>query len=156
MMNWGGIIFLISLYYSPFILYIIISSNISKERNKQRTEKKENPQKKRPLYSSYNDISFNYKKSYTYPKYERSRAKTYVDSNGYRRFSNSGILVHRYVASKKLGRKLRPGEVVHHKNRNKQDNSGDNLWVFKNQYEHNRTHRYDAKRYGKKASYRGF
>ena len=44
MMNWGGIIFLISLYYSPFILYIIITSRISKERNKRQTEKKENPQ----------------------------------------------------------------------------------------------------------------
>ena len=60
------------------------------------------------------------------------------------------------MAEKKLGRKLRSGEVVHHKDRDKTNNSKDNLWVFKNQEEHDRAHRIDAKRHGKEASYKGF
>jgi hypothetical protein len=72
----------------------------------------------------------------------------YYDENGYKRFRNSDKLVHRHVAERKLGRKLRPGEVVHHKNRDKSDNSRANLWVFKNQKKHNSTHRQDKKYYG--------
>lgn len=82
--------------------------------------------------------------------------KTYIDRNGYRRFTNSKKLVHRYVAEKKLGRKLRKGEVVHHKDRDKLNNSSFNLWVFANQEEHDRIHKIDAKRHGKKVSYKGF
>ena len=67
--------------------------------------------------------------------------KTYIDQKGYRRFINSDKPVHRYLAEKKLGRKLHPGEVVHHINRNKLDNSPDNLEVFKSQEEHDRIHK---------------
>ena len=49
--------------------------------------------------------------------------ETYIEKDGYKRYRNSNKLVHRYVAERKLGRKLRPGEVAHHKNRNKRDNS---------------------------------
>lgn len=83
-------------------------------------------------------------------------SKTYVDQDGYRRFKDSDTLVHRWVAEKKLGRRLKPGEVVHHKDRNKLNNSPENLWVFKNQKEHDRAHRIDAKKHGAKASYQGF
>lgn len=83
-------------------------------------------------------------------------AKTYKDESGYVRFKDSHIPLHRYVVEKKLGRPLRDGEVVHHKNRNKSDNSMGNLWVFRNQDEHDRVHRLDAERYGKTASYQGF
>ncbi len=65
------------------------------------------------------------------------------DKKGYRRFADSGTPVHRWVAEKKLGRELRPGEVVHHINREKGDNSSGNLWVFKNQRRHDWTHRED-------------
>ena len=80
----------------------------------------------------------------------------YTDSRGYRRYKDSDNSVHRAVAAKKLGRKLKPGEVVHHKDRNKTNNKPGNLWVFKNQEEHDRVHKHDAKRFGKKASYKGF
>lgn len=70
-------------------------------------------------------------------------ADYYYDRNGYRRFSDSGTPVHRWVAEKKLGRPLRGGEVVHHQNRDKQDNNRGNLWVFKNQRQHWRTHKKD-------------
>lgn len=70
--------------------------------------------------------------------------KTYIDSKGYRRFKDSGKLLHRWVAEKKLGRKLKKGEVVHHENRDKLDNDPSNLWVFKNQAEHYRIHEEDG------------
>ena len=48
-----------------------------------------------------------------------------------------------------FGHKLRKGSVVHHKNRNKSDNRLSNLWVFKSQEEHDRTHRKDKRRFGR-------
>ena len=55
----------------------------------------------------------------------------YIDENGYYRYCDSDRLVHRYVAERYVvGRKLRPGEVVHHKNGNKLDNRSSNLEVM--------------------------
>jgi HNH endonuclease len=81
---------------------------------------------------------------------------TYIDRNGYRRYTHNSKLVHREVAEKMLGRRLRPGEVVHHKDRDKLNNDPSNLWVFPSQKEHDRIHRRDARRHGREASYRGF
>ena len=75
-----------------------------------------------------------------------SRSRT---RKGYKRFSDSGIPVHRYVAERKLGRKLEKGEVVHHINRDKTDNRRDNLWVFHSQKKHDSAHRSDKKRFGR-------
>lgn len=74
--------------------------------------------------------------------------KLYKSRTGYKRFNNSNKLVHRHVAEQKLGRRLKPGEVVHHINRDKSDNKRGNLWVFKNQESHDSTHRKDKKRTG--------
>lgn len=67
-------------------------------------------------------------------------AETYIDKWGYSRYADSGKLVSRSVMEKKLGRKLDPEEVVHHKNRNKLDNRPENLTVFANQDEHQDEH----------------
>ena len=76
-------------------------------------------------------------------------ASTYVDSKGYRRFSDSGKSVSRWVASKKVGGNLYPNQRVHHVNRNKSDNSSGNLWVFNSQKNHDGIHRSDKKRTGR-------
>jgi hypothetical protein len=72
--------------------------------------------------------------------------KTYIGDDGYLYFSDSNKPLHRWVAEKKLGRRLWEGEVVHHKNRDKLDNSPENLHVFQNQEAHDRVHRIDAKK----------
>ena len=75
----------------------------------------------------------------------RSRSsRTYIDSKGYSRFKDSGKYVHRSVAEIKLGRKLKTGEVVHHKNLDKQDNSYNNLSVLPNQKTHYRIHKQEG------------
>lgn len=65
-------------------------------------------------------------------------AKTYIDSKGYRRFSDSGKQVSRWAAEQKISRPLQEDEVVHHGHQGKSCNNPDNLWVFKNQSEHMR------------------
>ena len=64
--------------------------------------------------------------------------KTYVTKKGYRRFKGSGTYVHRWVEERKLGRKLRSGEVVHHIDGNSLNNSPNSLKVYKNQSQHMR------------------
>lgn len=83
-------------------------------------------------------------------------ADIYRDENGYERYKGSDLLVHRVVAERKLGRPLEPWEVVHHKDRNKLNNNPDNLWVFRDQEEHDDAHWKDAERHGLEASFKGF
>lgn len=52
-----------------------------------------------------------------------------------------GRHTHRVVAEQKLGRPLKPGEVVHHIDRNKRNNSPENLMVFSSQAEHSKWHK---------------
>jgi len=47
---------------------------------------------------------------------------------------------HRIVAEQKLGRKLLPGEIVHHIDENKKNNHPDNIQIFSSQSEHAKHH----------------
>lgn len=60
------------------------------------------------------------------------------NSNTYRKFY--GKHEHRIVAEKILGRKLKKGEVVHHVDGNKRNNSVPNIKVFSSQAEHAKFH----------------
>jgi len=51
---------------------------------------------------------------------------------------------HRLIAEKKIGRRLKRDEEVHHRNRNKKDNSFFNLEVMKKE-DHNWEHKDDNK-----------
>jgi len=66
--------------------------------------------------------------------------KTYIDINGYRRFSDSNKLVSRWLMEKKLKRRLKKLEVVHHIDGNKLNNSYSNLMIFTNQKKHHQYH----------------
>jgi hypothetical protein len=61
--------------------------------------------------------------------------------NGKSYIKQSGRHQHRIVAESMIGRPLLPGEVVHHRNGNKRDNSPENLEVLASQGEHVRRHR---------------
>jgi len=51
-----------------------------------------------------------------------------------------GRHTHRVIAEEMLGRPLKPGEVVHHVDGNKRNNTPDNLMVFASQGDHVRWH----------------
>jgi len=51
------------------------------------------------------------------------------------------VLEHRLIVENKLGRYLKPTEVVHHINMIKNDNKIENLMLFKTQKEHMSFHR---------------
>lgn len=53
---------------------------------------------------------------------------------------NGCVLKQRIVAEEKLGRYLKPEEVVHHKDNDKTNNHPDNLMVFRDQISHARFH----------------
>ena len=54
--------------------------------------------------------------------------------------ANGYVYEHILVAERKIGRQLTGTEVVHHIDRNKLNNSPENLMVFPNQSEHDRFH----------------
>lgn len=56
-----------------------------------------------------------------------------------------GRHLHRIVAEAKLGRPLKPGEVVHHRDENKRNASPENLEVLESQKEHAALHAHERR-----------
>jgi hypothetical protein len=52
----------------------------------------------------------------------------------------SYVLEHRHIVEQRIGRKLRPEEVVHHIDENPSNNASDNLELLPNQAEHQKRH----------------
>ncbi|MFC1753244.1 HNH endonuclease [Thermoproteota archaeon] len=57
-------------------------------------------------------------------------AKIRYNKSGYKVYADSGTLVHRHVAERKMGGKVREGHEVHHQNGDKTDNRRANLTVL--------------------------
>ncbi|MHA2225826.1 MAG: HNH endonuclease [Candidatus Hodarchaeales archaeon] len=68
--------------------------------------------------------------------YKKATAKTYIDKNGYLRFNDSNKLVHRWVMEKRIRRKLKINEDVHHIDGNKLNNAISNLQLMKAEDHH--------------------
>ena len=70
------------------------------------------------------------------------RVKSLARGNNGKTYEKThGRPTHRVIAEAKLGRKLKPGEVVHHKDGNSRNNAPENLKVFSSQAEHARSHK---------------
>jgi hypothetical protein len=70
---------------------------------------------------------------------KKRKPKIYTDKKGYKRFSGSKKLVHRAVAKKKVGGRIFPGRVVHHKDGDKSNFRKSNLQIM-TRSEHSRLH----------------
>ena len=73
-------------------------------------------------------------------------SKVYIDKKGYKRFKDSGKLVHRHVMERKLGFRLRKNVIVHHMNGIKTDNRFENLQLMtkKEHFKHHMTRKENA------------
>ena len=67
-----------------------------------------------------------------------------IDKAHPRANSEGAVYVHMIVAEEKLGRRLFPEEVVHHKDLNKLNNDPRNLMIFASNGDHIRFHMYDC------------
>jgi len=69
----------------------------------------------------------------------------WITMKGYRKIHVNGkhIYEHRHVMEQKLGRKLKPNEIVHHKDGNGLNNDEENLEVVNGVGEHKTLHRTD-------------
>lgn len=73
--------------------------------------------------------------------YIRNGYKMIYLPNHHRAEKGSGMVYeHIYLAEKYIGRPLEEQEVVHHEDRDRSNNSEENLFVFKTQEDHNRYH----------------
>lgn len=67
--------------------------------------------------------------------------KYVIDKTHPRANSEGAVYEHIIVAEKKLGRRLLPEEIVHHKDLNKLNNESSNLMIFATNADHSRFHK---------------
>lgn len=70
--------------------------------------------------------------------------KYVIDKSHPRANSEGAVYEHMIIAEGKLGRRLLPEEVVHHRDFNKLNNEPDNLMIFASNSDHVRFHMYDC------------
>lgn len=111
------------------------------------SSRKQNPDKYNEL-KDYTNMSIHcaemakqYNPSRMTPEVREKLSQARLDTGQKRSYRKlHGRHEHRAVAEKMLGRSLRDGEVVHHMDGNKRNNSPDNLMVFASQKEHAEYH----------------
>ena len=84
-----------------------------------------------------------YRKRHSLKLYKDERGLTYNDNKAEyksRFYHGERIFEHIENAEKKLGRKVQKGEIVHHINGDKKDNSLNNLYICKDKKEHKTLH----------------
>jgi hypothetical protein len=69
-----------------------------------------------------------------------------VPKNHHLAMANQYAYEHRLIAEQKLGRRLRPGEEVHHINGDITDNRPENLEVLSSRHKHKTAHRKEGSR----------
>lgn len=76
------------------------------------------------------------------PPHHLRKEKRYKDNQGYIKILVNGVHVfeHRYVMEKKLGRKLKKGEIVHHSDENRSNNKPGNLSLYPSNGVHCKDH----------------
>lgn len=129
-----------SIYRNPSELKLTKNSYCSSDCRSKHLSKKHNPEGylKRPHLSQYN-IENN--KDRMTPEVRKKLRMAKLDKgvkDSYRKLY--GVHEHRLVAEIMLGRKLKKGEVVHHIDLDKRNNSPENLMVFANQADHAKWH----------------
>ena len=72
----------------------------------------------------------------------RGQYEYIIDKTHHRANADGMVYVHMIVAEQKLGRRLLPEEVVHHRDLNKLNNNPDNLMIFASNGDHTRFHLY--------------
>lgn len=71
----------------------------------------------------------------------KQKKEPFLEGGYYRQYINGNkVWTHRYNAEKKIGRKLKNSEPVHHKDGDKTNNDYDNLYVCKDKSEHGAVH----------------
>lgn len=111
--------------------------NSSKRRNSQYYSSDYKPELSSQEKSDMPSNTQYYSHNYFRPKL--CSDKYFTDERGYLRFQNSGMLLHRYIASKKIGRRPYRYEEVHHIDGDKRNNRMNNLQVLTHQ-EHQAIH----------------
>ena len=67
--------------------------------------------------------------------------KPFIQAGYYRQYvDGKRVWTHRYEAEKKIGRKLKPSEPVHHIDGDKLNNNHENLYVCKDKSDHGKVH----------------